>query len=257
MIDESLHLIYVIECYNNKYYVGKTFRDPVERLNEHIDGNSCSWTNINKPIKIIDIIKSNSNFTEDNITKQYMIKYGIDNVRGGSYSNVCLTSWQRLALQKEFLTVQNKCYKCHEKGHISPRCINKKRKFFFVDNEDNSVINNIVANNNVSNINNDDNDNNNDDNDKKQKNNLILKLDFFFKLTNISLDVNLVVKDDDDFKKHKNIISLMLDEIIGYIKRSYTNSIFYTTDKSHYVKNYEYKALVIKIILFYNDIKND
>lgn len=241
MIDDSLHLIYVLECSNNKYYVGKTFRDPIKRLNEHIGGNSCSWTNINKPKKIIDIIKSNSNFTEDNITKQYMIKYGIENVRGGSYSNVYLTTWQKLALQKEFLTLQNKCYKCHKEGHISPKCTHKKRKFFCIDNEDDTVIDNIVVNNN---------------DNKKQKNNTIIKLDFFFKLMDINLDINLVIKGDNNFKKHENIILLMLDEIIEHIKNSSTNEIFYTTDKTYYINNYTMKALVVKFILFYNDFLN-
>jgi hypothetical protein len=54
-----------------------------------------------------------------------MLEHGIDNVRGGSYSNVNLTEQQRDSLTKELRTAQNACFKCGRKGHFAKDCYAK------------------------------------------------------------------------------------------------------------------------------------
>lgn len=77
--------IYVLECKEGKYYVGKT--DDVERrFKQHLTGNGSWWTQKYKPIRIVKIIPNTSVFQEDAQVKELMLKHGIDNVRGGSYS---------------------------------------------------------------------------------------------------------------------------------------------------------------------------
>lgn len=44
-----------------------------------------------KFIEMIDVIETNEHFLEDMYVKKYMNRYGINNVRGGSYSRVLLS----------------------------------------------------------------------------------------------------------------------------------------------------------------------
>lgn len=76
--------VYALKLENNKYYIGKTNKDVVDRYNEHLAGNGSEWTRLYKPIGIVKSQQSSSIFDEDNITKEYMMKYGIDNVRGSA-----------------------------------------------------------------------------------------------------------------------------------------------------------------------------
>ena len=81
--------IYILRLQNNKYYVGKT-KYPNFRLEQHFNSTASTWTTKYKPIEVVDIIKGDA-FDEDKYTKIYMAKYGILNVRGGSYCTVELT----------------------------------------------------------------------------------------------------------------------------------------------------------------------
>jgi hypothetical protein len=86
--------VYVLELRNSKYYVGKTVKDPQVRFDEHAQGNGAAWTRIHKPIQIINVIENADNFEEDRQTKIYMSEYGINNVRGGSYTSIILSDIQ-------------------------------------------------------------------------------------------------------------------------------------------------------------------
>ena len=81
--------IYILELESNKYYIGKT-TNPEFRLDKHFDGSASVWTNKYKPIKLIELISNCDNFDEDKYTLKYMEKYGIDNVRGGSFCQIVL-----------------------------------------------------------------------------------------------------------------------------------------------------------------------
>lgn len=113
---------YALELDCNKYYVGKTSRDVSTRFEEHKYDNGSQWTAFYKPIKIIEHYQSDSQFEEDILTKKYMIKYGIDNVRGGSYTKMLLDDWQIKSLQHEFKSVSDCCYNCGKQGHFANAC---------------------------------------------------------------------------------------------------------------------------------------
>jgi hypothetical protein len=57
--------------------------------------------------KLIDIIQTEDKMDIDKIVKQYMMKYGIDNVRGGSYQNPKLEEWMIKSLENEFIMINN------------------------------------------------------------------------------------------------------------------------------------------------------
>ena len=117
--------IYILKLKNNKYYIGKT-NDIEKRYLEHMSGNGSLWTQINKPIKIEKVIPNASKYDEDRYVKEYMNKYGIDNVRGGTYVTEELDEVARYSLQKELWGANDCCTQCGRKGHFVKDCKYKK-----------------------------------------------------------------------------------------------------------------------------------
>lgn len=115
-------IIYVLKLTDNKYYVGKTNKDISSRYNEHLNGYGASWTQKYRPIGVVEIINNVDDFDEDKYTKIYMHKYGIDNVRGGTYSTVVLKPAQIQLLEKELKSAANQCYNCGQTGHYANSC---------------------------------------------------------------------------------------------------------------------------------------
>jgi hypothetical protein len=112
--------IYVLKLNSNKYYVGKT-ENPDTRLENHYNNNGSLWTKKYKPIKIIELFEGNK-YDEDKYVLKYMDKYGIDNVRGGSYSNVSLSNTQKSHLRQICRSHNDKCFNCGKNGHFTNNC---------------------------------------------------------------------------------------------------------------------------------------
>jgi hypothetical protein len=118
--------IYILKCQKNKYYVGKT--NNIERVKNHFENNGAVFTKKYKPLSIDKIIENQNDFDEDKFVKEYMSIYGIDNVRGGSYSQLNLDIFQIESLRKEINSSLNLCNNCGESGHFINECPNKKTK---------------------------------------------------------------------------------------------------------------------------------
>jgi predicted GIY-YIG superfamily endonuclease len=116
--------IYALQLQNEKYYIGKTHRGIGAdiRFQEHKSGHGSEWTKLYEPISILESYEHDSTFEEDVLTKKYMIKYGIENVRGGSYTKIILDEWQVKSLEHEFKSVNDACYKCGKEGHFASEC---------------------------------------------------------------------------------------------------------------------------------------
>ena len=114
--------IYVLKCTNNKYYIGKTMNDLIKRFNTHKKGQGAVWTRKYRPIEILESYKNCDHFDEDKYTKIYMDKYGIENVRGGSYTKINLDNSTINFLKKELLSIHDKCYGCGSKNHFIKEC---------------------------------------------------------------------------------------------------------------------------------------
>jgi hypothetical protein len=71
---------------------------------------------------LIECYESKSIFDEDNKTKEYMMKYGFDNVRGGSYAKFDLSVEDLNALKKEFAGSMGLCFNCGRAGHFVSEC---------------------------------------------------------------------------------------------------------------------------------------
>jgi cellular nucleic acid-binding protein len=113
--------IYILKLSDNKWYVGKSV-DPIKRYKDHVNGCGSAWTTLYKPIYIEEIVESMSPFDEDKITKEYMSRYGIDNVRGGSYVQTELSETQKDALKIEIWAANDLCTRCGRSGHFVKDC---------------------------------------------------------------------------------------------------------------------------------------
>jgi predicted GIY-YIG superfamily endonuclease len=113
--------IYILKLRAGKYYIGKT-RNIEKRYEEHLTGTGSGWTKKHKPVSLIKTIKSTSQFDEDKYVKEYMAKYGIENVRGGSYSNIVLDENSIAVLEKEIRHSNNVCMRCGRDTHYIKDC---------------------------------------------------------------------------------------------------------------------------------------
>ena len=87
--------IYILECKEDKYYVGKIRTNVWKRIKQHFDGKGAKWTQKYKPIEIIDIRRDKYDRYETIATLEMMREHGIDNVRGGAFSSMSLNQSQR------------------------------------------------------------------------------------------------------------------------------------------------------------------
>ena len=113
--------IYVLQLQNDKYYIGKTL-NPHFRFETHFTNNGSEWTKLHKPIKILELIPNCDNYDEDKYTYKYMDKYGIDNVRGGSYTSPILDRETKNQLKKISNSINNRCFICSNVGHFAKDC---------------------------------------------------------------------------------------------------------------------------------------
>jgi len=103
--------IYVLQLSHNKYYIGRT-KNPDFRLNDHFSGNGSYWTIRYKPLKILQLLDDCNVYDEDKYTLMYMDKYGIDNVRGGSFVKIKLSKEEIKIITKMINGANDKCFVC-------------------------------------------------------------------------------------------------------------------------------------------------
>ena len=116
--------IYVLKLQGGKYYVGKS-TDIIGRYQQHLSGKGSAWTNKYKPISLLYSKSDVSPFEEDKVVKEYMSKYGIENVRGGTYTQVTLDAVQIEALNREMRGGTDACHECGRWAARRPHQVNE------------------------------------------------------------------------------------------------------------------------------------
>lgn len=91
MLKEKRYWLYVLKLEQGKYYIGITSKTAEERFQQHKNEYfAAEWTKIYKPLEIEQ--KKDLGITsfekaeeyENRVTRVYVKKYGLDNVRGGN-----------------------------------------------------------------------------------------------------------------------------------------------------------------------------
>jgi len=90
--------LYVLRLVGGKYYIGKT-DDVLKCYDEHLNGSGSAWTRLHPPVAIVKTPASPQD--EDATVIEYMRIYGLNNVRGGIYSDEVLPDAVLSMFQRE------------------------------------------------------------------------------------------------------------------------------------------------------------
>jgi len=120
--------IYVLKCLQSKYYVGKTTHF-ARRYDQHLSGEGSAWTKKYRPIDIAEVVSNADKYDEDKYVWKYMEKHGIENVRGGSYSQVVLPPELIKCAQRHIGAADDLCFNCNQSGHFIQDCPSKNLAF--------------------------------------------------------------------------------------------------------------------------------
>ena len=140
--------IYILLLQSNKYYVGKT-TNPEFRIESHFNSNGSVWTQKYNPIEVIEIIENCDSFDEDKYVLKYMNSKGIDNVRGGSFSQIELSDEQIELINKMLRGANDECFNCGESGHFSKECIESKIQEYLKDLNNENIQNETIKINSI------------------------------------------------------------------------------------------------------------
>lgn len=113
--------IYVLLLQNNKYYVGRT-NNLDARILSHFNANGSQWTRLYKPIKIYKTYDGCDIFDEDKYTIKMMAKFGIDNVRGGTFCKLTLSEEEIIVIRNMITNTKDECFNCKSPKHFVRQC---------------------------------------------------------------------------------------------------------------------------------------
>jgi predicted GIY-YIG superfamily endonuclease len=125
--------VYVLKLEQEKFYVGKTLKDPQQRFEEHKINPECAWLKTYAPLAVVESRQYAGMFDEDSVTKAYMLTYGIENVRGGTYTEMWMPEHVRQQLTIELRALTNVCFRCGQVGHFSESCTHRPPTEHFAD----------------------------------------------------------------------------------------------------------------------------
>ena len=112
--------IYVLWLENGFYYVGAS-SDPSRRYDEHLQG-AVAWTTKHRPLCLTVCGPVQGPMDEDNKTLHMMASYGIDRVRGGSFTAISLSESTLCLLQRMIAHATKSCFRCKNSSHLYHDC---------------------------------------------------------------------------------------------------------------------------------------
>ena len=134
--EERNQCLYVLECADGKWYVGKT-ASLCSRFSSHLEGSKqlastgenaptfrYKWTSVHAPLKLV-YVSNYFPYLEDAVTLRLMEEIGFEEVRGGRYTFLVLTDEQKKSVEASVMHESGRCFTCWEKGHFSSACPKK------------------------------------------------------------------------------------------------------------------------------------
>lgn len=119
--NEGQEYVYLLELQNKKYYVGRT-NNVERRMQEHRSGSDVEWVRTHGFVRLVSTRPITSRLEEDLEVKKAMLEFGVDNVRGGTYSASVLPLQVKALLQNELVHAENRCFSCGSQGHYAAQC---------------------------------------------------------------------------------------------------------------------------------------
>lgn len=118
--------IYILKLTQEKYYIGKS-NNATLRIQEHFNGGGTFWTKLHKPIEVLALIPNSCIYDEDKYTLEFMDRFGIDNVRGGTFSNMLLSDDDLHIIHRLIWSAKDLCFACGG-THFVRDCHGKKNE---------------------------------------------------------------------------------------------------------------------------------
>ena len=102
---------FLMELEHGKYFAGAS-PDPLKTLEEHREGIAgVAWTQIHRPVRLREVVAVACPRQLDAQVQAWMAHYGVENVRGGAWSDVRLRDADRQGI-REGVTKQRGCVVC-------------------------------------------------------------------------------------------------------------------------------------------------
>ena len=134
MTDQEMNIffLYVVLLQNEKFLLHASLETDDQKIK-----NECEilydFVKLHKPLSIFDKVKIDKDFSLIDLNvKKYMLQYGIEHVRGGSYSSTVLPSYLLKSLDNEFNTICN-----YDNEHIT------QLKDIFSENNEETIQNKL------------------------------------------------------------------------------------------------------------------
>lgn len=130
----STRCTYMIECDRNECFYGGEIEVKAQdnkgkrlaalwsRFRRHRDGQGAEWTKLHGARRIVHVNLYAEMFDEDKLVLQWMVKHGIDKVRGGQWSRVRLPTYVVDDLQRSIWHAQRRCLHCGSDTHFVNQC---------------------------------------------------------------------------------------------------------------------------------------
>lgn len=127
-IHHTMTSVYILKLGSGKWYVGRSGNADY-RIHQHRNGEGSAWTQKYGVLGVHAVHPDVDNFDEDAYVKRMMAEWGVDNVRGGAYSQFRLDSSTRQLLEREIRNARDTCFKCGGSDHFAADCrgVSQKR----------------------------------------------------------------------------------------------------------------------------------
>jgi len=136
---------------------------------------------------VYELISDCDSYDEDKYTLKYMEKEGIDNVRGGSFSQIKLSDEQIKLINQMIKGASDKCFNCGKSDHFIKDCIESKIKEYLKDINNENIQSETIKINSIYEE--------------------IIDLNMFIKLTDFICidDLSEIKKESQDFIKFRKL----------------------------------------------------